>query len=188
MTNEDKQAGLQKQLSEELKELQAHCCKRCGFDQRQEYNPVSEEILQDYFKSALAQIPFKYSYELYGGALRPTFEEATGKLLRLQEQAILEVGRAGKGSISDAADFSMVASLTIVRQVLDNGAEKVIYQADLERRIHILESRELPEELMDMPIIQLQALRTTFSKFSGLCASLVLAAQDENFWKGAGRS
>jgi hypothetical protein len=187
-TNDEKQAELRKALEEEVRDLQEHSCKRCGFDQRQEYTPVSEEILHDYFKYALAQMPFKYSYELYGGVLKLTFEEATGRLLRLQEQAILEAGREGKGSISDSADYSMAASLVAVRQCLDNGGEKTIYQADLDRRLKILEDRQLPEELLNMPIIQLQALRTTFNQFSRLCASLILAAQDENFWKGVGRN
>lgn len=178
----------QEQLEEELQELHAHSCKRCGFDQRQDYNPVSEEILQEYFKASLGQVPFSKKYELYNGALIVTFEEASGKLLRLQERAIMEKTKDGHGSISDAADFSMVASLVEVAQQPKEGGERVLYKADAERRLHILEEQNLPEELVNMPIIQLQALRTTFSHFSSLCAALVLAAQDENFWKGVGRN
>jgi len=178
----------QEQLEQELKELHEHSCKRCGFDQRQDYNPVSEEVLQEYFKAALAQVPFSKKYELYNGALIVTFEEASGKLLRLQERAIMEKTRNGNGSISDATDFSMVASLAEVSQQPKEGGERILYKADAARRLQILEEQNLPEELIDMPIIQLQALRTTFSHFSSLCAALVLAAQDENFWRGVGRN
>lgn len=178
----------QEQLEQELAEMRQHSCKRCGFDQRQDYTPVTEEILHAYFRASLAQVPFTKRYVLYNGALIADFEEATGKLLRLQEQAILERTRNGQGSISDSADYSMVASLVSVRIAPEGGGEKVIYQADIERRLNILETRELPAELLNMPIIQLQALRTTFGQFSNLCAALVLAAQDENFWKGVGRN
>lgn len=176
------------QLQQELKELHEHSCKRCGFDQRQDYTPISEEILQTYFKASLAQVPFTKRYELYNGALSVTFEEASGKLLRLQERAIMDKTKDGLGSISDAADFSMVASLAEVSQQPKEGGERILYKADTARRLKILEDQALPEELLNMPIIQLQALRTTFSQFSALCASLVLAAQDENFWKGVGRN
>ena len=179
---------VEKTVEQMVKENQEHVCKRCGFDQREDYTPVTEELVQAYFTAALAQVPFSKTYELYGGALIVTFEEATGKLLRLQEQAIVERSKQGQASIADAADFSLISSLTSVVQHPKDGAARINYQADMDKRVQTLEKRELPEALINMPIIQLQALRSTYNEFSRLCAGLMLAAQDENFWKGAGRN
>lgn len=176
------------ELERELEERHTHMCKRCGFDQREDFNPVSEEILEEYFRAALAQRPFTKDYELYHGALQLTFEESTGKLLKLQEKAILEQSKAGEASVSDAADFSMVASLISVRQAPANGSSRELYHADLARREKILTEHTLPEELTNMPIIQLQALRSTYTQFAKLCGALIAAAQDENFWQGVGRN
>ena len=178
----------EKLIDKALKEEQDHICKRCGFDQREEYSPVTEELTQDYFVAALAQTPFSKTYELYGGALTVTFEEATGKLLRLQERALVERAKNGQASIADAADFSLVSSLVSVIQSPKEGAARVLYRTELPERIQMLEKMELPDALLNMPMIQLQALRSSYNEFSRLCASLMLAAQDKNFWKGAGRN
>ena len=178
----------EKLIDQALKDNQDHCCKRCGFDQREEYTPVTEELVQAYFAAALSQTPFRKTYELYGGALTVSFEEATGKLLRLQEKAIVERSKNGQASIADAADFSLVSSLCEVIQHPKEGSARVLYKAGMAERIQILEKMELPDTLINMPMIQLQALRSTYNEFSKLCAGLMLAAQDENFWKGAGRN
>ena len=175
------------QVNPELEE-QKHFCKRCGFDQREEFNPASPEELENYFKSALSQTPFSKTYDLYGGLLQLTFEEATGKLLRLQEQAIIELARENKTSMSDAADYSMLSSLVEIRQVPREGASRVLYSADAARRRELLEKKEIPDELLNMPMIQLQSLRNTYVLFTKHCAALMAAAQDENFWKGVGRN
>lgn len=164
-----------------------HICKRCGFDQRNEFIPVNKEDLESYFKTALAQVPFSKTYELYGGLLQLVFEEATGKLLRLQERAIMELSK-DLGSMSDAADYSMLASLVEVRQVPHEGSSKVLYAADIQRREKLLEEHKIPDELLNMPMIQLQTLRNTYVTFTRHCEALMNAAQDENFWKGVGRN
>jgi len=166
---------------------ETHICKRCGFDQRDTYEKVSQEELEKYFKAALAQVPFSHTYSLYNGLLQITFEEATGKLLRLQEQAVLDLTKGGR-SISDAADYSMLSSLAEIRQVPPDGPSKVIYSADGEKRKELLEKQEIPEALLNMPMIQLQTLRNTYTTFTKHCLALMDAAQDENFWKGVGRS
>lgn len=175
-------------IDKALKDDTEHKCKRCGFDQREEYTPVDDNQLQEYFRAALAQTPFTKTYDLYGGVLVVSFEEATGKLLRLQEHAIIERAKQGNASIADAADFSLISSLTSVVQHPKEGSARIIYQASVEDRISTLEKMELPDVLLNMPIIQLQALRSTYNEFSKLCAALMLVAQDENFWKGAGRN
>ena len=164
-----------------------HFCKRCGFDQHEDFIPVNKDDLENYFKTALAQVPFSKTYDLYGGLLQLVFEEATGKLLRLQERAIMDITKEG-GSISDAADYSMLSSLVEVRQVPHEGASKILYSADKERREKMLEEHKIPEELLSMPMIQLQSLRNTYVVFTKHCAALMNAAQDENFWKGVGRN
>lgn len=164
-----------------------HICKRCGFDQHEEFIQVNQADLETYFKAALAQTPFSYTYSLYGGLLQVTFEEATGKLLRLQEKAIMDMTKKGP-SVSDAADYSMLASLVEVRQVPENGPSRVLYAADQSRREDLLSNGTIPEELLNMPMIQLQALRSTYTVFTKHCVALMYAAQDENFWKGVGRS
>ena len=176
------------QLSDALAELNEHSCKRCGFDQRQDYNPVSEDILKDYFKASLAQAPFTKTYKLYGGTIAVEFAEPTGKLLRLQERAIMTRAQEKRASMSDSADFAMLASLSSVMQVPKEGDPKVIYTADEAKRVQILEAMEVPEEILNMTLILLQAIRATFTQFSRLCADLIVASQDENFWKGDGRN
>ena len=174
-------------IAQPAKNDEAYICKRCGFDQREEFIKVNQDDLEAYFKSALAQIPFAKTYKWYGGLLELTFEEATGRLLRLQERAIMSLTQ-GTGSISDAADYSMLSSLTEIRQVPKEGSARVLYTADRARREQLLEKQEIPTELLDMPMIQLQSLRNSYTIFARHCAALMNAAQDENFWEGVGRN
>lgn len=170
-------------------EVAEHICKRCGFDQSQTYDPVSEEDLQEYFKVSLGQVSFTKTYELFDGRIRCTFEEPTGKLLRLQEMVMLSRAEAHKGSLSDAADFALLSSLAEIVQVPENGAiPRIMYTAERDKRVQILTEGVIPPEIEDMPIIRLQAIRAAYGQFSKLCTQLAWAAQDENFWKGVGRS
>ena len=170
------------------KEQQLHCCKRCGFDQTQEVVKVAPEILQSYFRAALAQTAFSHTYSLFNGMLSATFEEPSGELLRLQELAALHRTKNEETTISDAMDFAIVPTLACVTSTDEDGATKVIYNASVERRAELLKQFTIPDELKNMPMIMLQALRNTYAEFSQLCSRLIGEAQDANFWKGVGRN
>ena len=166
----------------------AHCCKRCGWDQREEYNIADSEVVKEYFKCILAQQPFQKSYELFNGMMTIVLEEPTGKLLRLQEKEANRRIAAKENTISDALDFAVLPALVSVTLANDGFGSRVLYAVDMARRIKILETGEIPEELDNMPLVSLQAIRNVYGEFSQLCGQLVHASQDENFWKGAGRN
>ena len=170
--------------------VENHRCKRCGFDQREDYTPVNDDLLQEYFRYALAQKPFTKTYELYNGTIELVFEEATGKLLRLQEHTIMALGRGDTPpALSDVADFSLLTSLVSIRQrAVAGGPLTTIYFADAGRREQLLTEQKLPDELNAVPMILLQALRSAYTQFARLCGALITAAQDENFWQGVGRN
>ena len=179
--------SIEEQVHDALKDIKDHSCKRCGFDQRQEFNPANEETLKEYFKATISQTPFTKNYQLFGGALEVEFEEATGKLLQLQERATLNNAQ-GRAVIGDVYDFALITCLSSAAWIPEGGSRRLLYMADKARRLSLLEKGEVPEELSNMPIIQLQAIRNAYTQFSVLCGSLVVAAQDENFWKGVGRN
>lgn len=164
-------------------------CKRCGFDQRKSFTPLTDELKKSYFRAALSQTPFRHTYDAFGGMLKVTFEEATGKLLQMQEHVMVKRNENGDIAMSDAMDFALLPSLvSIVHHFDEDATEKVVYEATPEQREEALKSGELPEALAQMPIVQLQTIRNLFAEFAKVCADLVVASQDENFWKGVGRN
>lgn len=165
-----------------------HVCKRCGWDQRQEYDVASSELLRDYFKCMLGQVPFQKTYELFNGVLTVVFEEPTGKLLRLQEKEASKRLANKDNTISDALDFAIIPALVSIALENEGVGRKYLYQADAGRRERLLEDGVVPPELDNMPLVSLQAVRNTYGEFSQLCARLVRASQDENFWQGDGRN
>ena len=176
-------------MAEETKINNDHTCPRCGWNLATEFNPISKEDIETYFKAALTQVPFKKTYTLFGGALEVTFEEASGKLMKLQEATLLN-DKNKVQSIGDSLDFAMLPSLVEVVRTVDNNIvpKQTVYSATLEDRLSVLEKCEIPEAIANMPIVQLQSIRNTFGLFSKLCADLIIAAQDENFWQGVGRN
>ena len=175
-------------LNEAFTEAAPHLCKRCGWDQREEYSLADSNLVQAYFKCLLMQQPFQKTYELFNGTLIVVFEEPTGKLLRLQEREANKRADNKTQTISDALDFAVIPTLVSIHIKNEEFGNRELYIADRMRREQILQTGEIPEELDNMPVVTLQALRNAYSEFSALCAQLVRAAQDENFWKGAGRN
>ena len=165
-----------------------HVCPRCGLNLDVEFNKLSEELVKDYFKAALTQTPFRYTYKLFGGLLEVVFEEASGDLMGRQEKALLSVNKDGKISMSDAMDFAMLPSLVSLTLVGENDVRTTIYTADVEKRKEILDQQEVPETLKKLPIVQLQSIRNAFAEFAKLCGDLVSAAESPNFWQGDGRN
>lgn len=165
-----------------------HTCKRCGWDQREDYDVADTEQVKEYFKCIIAQIPFTKSYELFNGLMTVVFEEPTGKLLRLQEKEASKRIAAKDDTISDALDFAVLPALVSVTLSNDGFGSKTLYAADINRRTQIMEKGEIPAELDNMPLVSLQAIRNVYGEFSRLCGQLVRAAQDENFWRGVGRN
>lgn len=178
-------------MTEETKNTveKEHICPRCGLNLDMEYNPVSKEDVESYFKAALAQVPFRKTYKLFGGALEVTFEEASGRLMKLQEAVLLNEKNKVQ-SIGDSLDFAMLPSLVEVYRTVENNIvpKQLVYSASIEERLLILDKAQIPEAIANMPIVQLQSIRNTFGLFSKLCADLITAAQDENFWQGVGRN
>lgn len=175
-------------IEEANREDREHSCKRCGWDQTQDVVHVDEAILKQYFKCALSQSPFSHTYSLFNGMLNVTYEEPTGKLLKLQELATLHRTKQDESTLSDAMDFSMLPTLAMVSTNSEEEGVKIVYKASVERRAQLLEKFELPDELRNMPLIMLQSLRNTYGQFSQLMSQLVNEAYDANFWKGAGRN
>ena len=166
-----------------------HICPRCGLNLDDKYEPIAEDIVKEYFKAALAQEPFRKTYQLFGGLLEVVFEEATGKLLQMQEKALRAKNSEDVVGISDAMDFALLPSLvSISYKQADTGLVQEVYSATPEQRIELLTTATLPEALADMPIVKLQAIRNSFANFAKLCADLVVASQDKAFWTGGGHN
>ena len=165
-----------------------HRCKRCGWDQREDFDIASTDLVKEYFKCMISQTPYQKRYELFNGAVTAVFEEPTGKLLRLQEKEASKRISEKDNTISDALDFAVIPALVSVTLENEGFGQKILYQADAARRAKILEEGIVPAELDNMPLVTLQAIRNVYGEFSQLCAQLVRAAQDENFWRGAGRN
>ena len=117
------------------------------------------------------------------------FEEATGKLLHAQEDALRIKNAENTVSMSDAMDYAMLPSLvSITYKQADGIIGQLIYSASAEERLDYLNKATLPDALTSMPVVKLQAVRNAFANFAKLCGDLVVAAQDETFWEGAGRN
>lgn len=173
----------------ELNELKAsRLCKRCGFDNNREVK-ADNAILKDYYRAALAQIPFTKEYKLLDNSISLEFIEPNRNLLAVYHTCWDYL----KHDIDYyAADLLTMLTLKSVSIRKDTGMEKV-FEWSAEDKLKFFKSVTydnveslFPEYYQQLNQLLLTAIRRTAVVFSELCKQASEEVQDENFWKGAG--
>lgn len=182
-------------LQERLRLLQEEfdkpvICVRCGCKAANSAPKVDPAVLEDYFRSMLAQEPFSYTYELMKGRLKITFSSQFGSTIRDMDKAVLSALQEKK-QYSDIRGEEMMLVASLVKVVVyDNKKmkEHILYEAPEERRAAYINDPDagLNDIAQNMDRLTYQTVRRTFQKFGTLCIALSQAVEDENFYEGVG--
>lgn len=164
-------------------------CKRCGHDNNKEDVKINEELLKDYYKSMIRQVAFKKEYELMSGNIVVTCVEPSRKLISLYSSLWDMLG-------TEMTRYSLdLLSIMLIESVSYKTAEGLEerYKMTAEERLELFSGitrmsvdNLIPKYFQDLPQVVSIALQRTVADFNATCLALGEAAQDENFWKGAG--
>lgn len=164
-------------------------CKRCGHDNNKDDVKINEELLKDYYKSMLRQSPFKKEYELMSGSILVTCVEPSRKLISLYSSLWDMLGTEMTRYSLDLLSIMLVESISY--KTPDGLEER--YKMEPEERLQLFKGIDrysvdnlIPEYFQNMPQVVSIAIQRTVADFNATCLALGEAAQDENFWKGAG--
>jgi hypothetical protein len=164
-------------------------CKRCGFDNKHEKYEVDQEAIKDYYKSLLAQEPFKKTYDILNGTYSITCEEPTRQLLAAYT---LCWDKLDSTIVQYAPDLLSLMVINKIEKITSDGLETV-YDMPMDERLKMFRGitfenieNVIPDYYQNMPQVILLAVKGVTAAFNALCLQLGEAALDENFWKGVG--
>lgn len=187
------------ELTEKCKEQQAiiedlqtkidnmNVCACCGRAVTEQPLQLSEDVKKAYFKAMLVQKPFTKEYTLFDGCLKVVLEMPSKDILIAQKKAIASIDNIlNTQAITDIMLLSCLVSATLVDEDADE--ETVIYEADKDSRIALLETPEESIEslMMKCDYAVLTAIRETLTMFGKLLNAITNVGLDKNFYEGAG--
>ena len=162
-------------------------CACCGRVVTEQPLQLSEDAKKAYFKAMLVQKPFTKEYTLFDGCLKVVLEMPNKDILVAQKKAIASIDNIlNTQAITDIMLLSCLVSATLVDE--DANEETVIYEADKDSRIALLET---PEESIESLMRKcdyavLTAIRETLTMFGKLLNAITNVGLDKNFYEGAG--
>lgn len=162
-------------------------CACCGRVVTEQPLQLSEDVKKAYFKAMLVQKPFTKEYTLFDGCLKVVLEMPSKDILIAQKKAIASIDNIlNTQAITDIMLLSCLVSATLIDEDADE--ETVIYEADKDSRIELLET---PEESIESLMLKcdyavLTAIRETLTMFGKLLNAITNVGLDKNFYEGAG--
>ena len=151
-------------------------CRRCGHDCSTNPQPVAtEEEIQEYIRTVLADRPYAKSYGMFGGQVKIGMSALTSKESTHMAKILREAGT------SDTMDSMRIQLLYYLRTYRDTTYKAPIDIEDLEGVREEFNNRfgQTSEDLVAVMV-------RTFTEFIRLLQLLTESAFDANFWKGAG--
>ena len=173
--------GVQQQVAADNPVLQV--CPRCGRDMSAGDVSVSEEVMQEYTRCMLGQIPFTKTVTLMHGAATLTFEAMSAEQSEVLKMLIRDM------TIDQIIDAKLLATLKQV-SIVDPTIHVItdLYTADAAERLEYCKKfpEKITDVIKDIDAPMLGVIRRAAIAFDVLCNNIKEQLCSSDFYEGIG--